>query len=77
MVQISTIPEAGPCVHREMAHKGYVGEAGEGCGGVVRGPILGPFGPDAGYCLSEPFWVFGRALEASAAERFPNGNGNA
>jgi hypothetical protein len=60
-----------------MAHFGYGGMPPEGCGGLVRGPILGPFGPDAGFCLSEPFLVFRRTLEASAVERFPNGNGNA
>jgi hypothetical protein len=59
-----------------MAHFGYGGVPREGCGGPVRGPILGPFGPDAGFCLSEPFLVFRRAQEASAVERFPNGNGN-
>jgi hypothetical protein len=52
-----------------MAHFGYGGVPREGCGGLVRGPILGPFGPDAGFCLSEPILVFRRT--------FPNGNGNA
>jgi hypothetical protein len=31
-----------------MAHKGNHGWPGKGCGSLLREPILGPFGPDAG-----------------------------
>ncbi len=45
-----------------MAHKGNVGGAGEGCGSVVRKPILGPFGPDTGSIRNEPeLTIFVRA----------------
>jgi hypothetical protein len=36
-----------------MPQNGYVGVVHKGCGGRVRGPILGPFGPEAGSFRSE------------------------